>query len=330
MVSVSKKHGLLLCAILLLFFSACGGEKEDLSSAVAAGSGFSQGGMPVSASSRSPEIVPQSDKDPEQSSAVSEPPGAEEIPAQVQIPTSLYQEPAPDTPLLYVTSGKSLTVSATDDPLWYSALMEDGTSGYLYGECLFRVDGDGNISGASLFAESAADAIASLQEQFPEGMYWNHMDREDIAYGEETPYSVTDIPCDNWENGELYCNFYNGKTAELFPSDTLCQCLGFASFLSDQLFGTEAPLHMFYDSSLLRVGDHIRLDEWEHSVTVTSISQEGITVGEVNENYTDCMISWSRQLSWEELDELAWDSTYISRYPFFPDEEGGFSHWEDD
>ena len=59
-------------------------------------------------------------------------------------------------------------------------------------------------------------------------------------------------------------------------------------------------------------------------MTVVEKSEDGVTVAEVNENYEDCLISWTRQISYYELEELAWDSEYISRYPFYPDGEDGF------
>ncbi len=324
-----KKLSFFLWAVLLaLSLAACGEAITDSMSSQTV-SQFSQGGLPANSAANS---AVANAEDPELSAGSSD--GTEsktvktQFTAQVGITTFLYEQPNVDTPLVPVESNQTLTVSPTDDPMWYATVLQDGTEGYLYGECLFRATGDGSVASVSLFASYAAGTFAALQEEFPEGKYWNHMDRDDVPYGAETPYSVTDIPCDNYENGEYYCNFYNGKTAELFPYDTLCQCLGFASFLSDQVFGYDAPLHVFYDTDLLRVGDHIRLDEWEHSLTVVALSDEGVTVGEVNANYSDCQISWSRVLSWYELEELEWDSEYISRYPMRPNGEGGFTQWD--
>jgi len=249
--------------------------------------------------------------------------------AQTLAAVPIYGELAPGEPIAQTEAGQVFVLTETSDPLWYSISLENGAIGYLYGENLFKIDEDGTVSSKSIFLETAAEKLASLKEQLPEGKYWNHMD-QDLPYGEETPFSVTDTPCEHSVYGELYCNFYNGATESFFPYDTLCQCLGFASFLSDQLFGTEAPLHLFYDYSLLRVGDHIRLGEYEHSMTVIEKTDEYITVGEVNEDYEDCLISWSRQLTYYELDELSWDSEYISRYPLYMDEDGSFVPWEDD
>ncbi len=316
---------------LILFLWACKSDEPEVSLSPSAGVSRQQVSSAASKGPSSPPPEPSSSEDSSEGSAVflvSEQPGPALLQVRVEIPTSLYSGPSTADPLLYLEAGMNLGVIETDDPLWYKAVLDNGTSGCVYGECVFRLLDDGTVSSTSLFEETAEKTFDKLKSQFPEGMYWNHM-YEDIAYGEETPYSVTDTPCNHYDYGELYCNFYNGKTEELFPDSTLCQCLGFASLLSDQVFGEDAPLHIFYDLSMLRVGDHIRLSEWEHSLTVTAISDEGITIGEVNQDYEHCMITWSRELSWYELEGLEWDSEYITRYPMYPNEDGGFTPWED-
>lgn len=250
------------------------------------------------------------------------------LPASLRTGASLFAAPFPENAVLYLEAGTIVSLSETTDPLWYSTVVENGASGYLYAENLYRVEEDGGVSSKSLFLETAERKFAELQERLPDGKYWNHM-WQDLPYGAETPFLISDTPCEHSIYGELYCNFYNGKTEELFYSSTLCQCLGFASLLSDQLFGRDAPLHVFYDIDSLRVGDHIRLHEYEHSMTVLEKSEDAITVAEVNENYEDCLISWTRQISYYELEDLAWDSEYISRYPLCPDGEGGFVSWEE-
>lgn len=320
----------LLCAFLLLcFLSACGADPFESSAvssvpgasrkAVLSGSQTIKGSPAASAASADPEA------------------GEADISLQVELPpleaqtpnsVPVYANPAPGEILVWTEAGQTFQLEGTSDPLWYSTVLDSGATGYLYGESLFRVDPDGTVSGASLFLEAAEEKLATLKAQLPEGMYWNHMYDDSISYGEETPWYVTDIPCEHSIYGESYCNFYNGATEEIFPYSTLCECLGFASFLSDQLFGEEAPLHLFYDYSLLRVGDHIRLDEYEHSMTVVEVSEDSITIGEVNQDYEDCLISWSRQLSWYELDDLAWDSEYISRYPLSPAGDGTYVPWD--
>lgn len=244
-----------------------------------------------------------------------------------------------DQPAATVSGGQEVQVAPTGSPFWYALIPDDpaqyaavdetGAVGYLYGENLYRLDEEDRPSASSLFAELLDERLQALQEQYPAGKYWNHMGM-DIPYGDETPGIVTDIPCSHSEYGELYCNFYNGGTRSLFPYDTLCECLGFASLLSDRLFGTDAGFYVHNDPSLLRVGDHIRLREYEHSMTVVRITDAGVEVAEVNEDYEDCLIGWGRIVTWDELYGLLWDSEYISRYPLALDGNGGFTAWPSD
>lgn len=250
------------------------------------------------------------------------------IPVRTAAVIPLYGQPG-GSPIGELAAGQKLEVSPTEDPLWYAvADPNEGLSSFLYGEELYREGGDGKASSRTLFQEYAEEKLAALRQQFPEGMYWNH--EEELPYGQESPLSVTSEPCDHDAYGELYCNFYNGATARLYPDSTICQCLGFASYLSDSLFTQAAPFHVFYEYDRLRVGDHIRLYEYEHSMTVVEKTEDYVTVAEVNQNYLDCRIGWTRQLSRWDLDDLSWDLQYISRYPLCPGENGGFEAWDPD
>lgn len=242
----------------------------------------------------------------------------------------LYDGPEMETVLAELPGGSRASVTPTEDPMWVQAVLEDGSEGWLCTECLFPEDGETrDLSGsqATLFQSYFEEKTAQLQELLPQDRYWNHMGDDSISWGDPSPWSVTDVPCDHDRYGESYCNFYDGATEEIFGG-SMDQCLGFASLLSDQYFGEGAPLHVFYDPELLRVGDHIRLKEYEHSAVVVSISEEGITLGEVNQDYVTCRIDWTRQMSWEQVQRLNWDSRYISRYPLMPDGQGGFVPWE--
>ena len=205
--------------------------------------------------------------------------------------------------------------------LWYAVADENGQQGYVYtGDIQLKKNGE--LQSTNAAEEAVKQKFALLREKLPEGKYWNHMGT-DLPFGEGDPWSVTDEPCEHSIYGELYCNFYDGATLNLFPQyGYLCQCLGFASFLSDQVFGKDAPLHYFYDYDQLRVGDQIRLNEYEHSMVVAEKTDEYVKVAEVNADYEDCLISWSREISRYELDELSWDLEFITRYPVLRDEEG--------
>lgn len=245
------------------------------------------------------------------------------IRAKTAFKTCLYSQPQAGRILEHLEKNWEFDVFPTDDPLWYSIVLDNGDTAYLYGETLLRAEGDAQIS---LTQEYLKEKFADLQKRLPEGKYWNHMFNDQIPYGQDAPDCVTDTPCEHSQYGELYCNFYSGSTSLVF-SGSSNQCLGFASYLSDQAFGRNAPIHLFYDYKLLRTGDHIRFDEYEHSLTVTEITEDHITVAEVNQNYENCLISWSRQISKDELVEYAWDLEFISRYPMLLNEKGDYAAW---
>ena len=223
-----------------------------------------------------------------------------------------------------IPAGQALLLRKTNDPLWAESLSEDGQLlGYVYTKQAAAAG-----TAESLFDQAFREKVAELQGKLPQGMYWNHPDDPSISWGEETPWHVTDIPCSHWANGEIYCNFYNGSTEEVFGG-SMNECLGFASLLSDQVFGVDAPVHVFEDTSLLRAGDHIRLREYEHSMTVLSLDDEGFLIGECNADYEDCLINWTRFMTWGEYENYRWDAYYISRYPFARDEDGDLVPWYD-
>ncbi len=317
-------------ALVLTCFAGCGSDDAGGSSSSPSALSSHVGGAGRASSAVSAaasKAAPSPDK-PEPSPKA---PEATPVPLRAVWRTDggVYSDPSAENELLFLAAGEEVSLEKTDDPMWYTTTQFSGFTGYLYAENLYRLDQDGTVSSKSLWEEYQQQKFEELRTLLPEGKYWNHM-WQDIPYGEETPFLVSDTPCEHSVYGELYCNFYNGATERLFYADTLCQCLGFASLLSDQIFGTDAPLHVFHDSDLLRVGDHIRLHEYEHSMTVLAMDDEFITLAEANQDYEDCLISWTRQISWYELEDLSWDSEYISRYPLCPDGDGGFTAWEDD
>ena len=159
---------------------------------------------------------------------------------------------------------------------------------------------------------------------------------------DEIAMCVTDMPCNHSVNGYENCNVYIGLIDDFFPQygDEM-QCLGYASLISDLLFGYvgfrrlrlvrnakagdpksfsksryDAPITEFYDFDELRIGDHIRMGWYEHSMIVTNIDRDTdiITVTEVNADYENCQISWGRQITRSELLGMEGDLTYYTRY----------------
>ena len=254
-------------------------------------------------------------------------PTPEPLRVSLKADASLYEKADAGNPIATLPAGQTVEVQKTNSMLWYAATGLE-TGGYLYAESLYRVAEDGSISPKNMFEEYAERKFSYLQERLPHGNYWNHMGLSEYSYGQEVTFVTTETPCVHHSYGELYCNFYNGATKQLFSANTLCECLGFASLLSDHVFGTELPLHTFRDEKLLRVGDHIRLNEYEHSMIVKEIHEDYLVVAEVNANYEDCLISWTTQFTWSRLRNLSWDSRFISRYPLRPDGSGGYVPWE--
>lgn len=152
-----------------------------------------------------------------------------------------------------------------------------------------------------------------LKVCFPSGKYWNH--RNMNAPG-DTFLCVSGTPCSHSQNGYVFCNQYQGTMRNLFPDFSGIQCFGYASLLSDLLFGTDAPISEHQDIERIRVGDHIRFLYAEHSVIVTEVGRDEngmlyIFVTECNSDYENCCISWGRRITQDELTNI-WICT---RYP---------------
>ena len=164
------------------------------------------------------------------------------------------------------------------------------------------------------------EKLAVLRERFPDGMYWNHsgLDIGELSH-DEAALVCTDTPCDHSSYGYGSCNIYNGETMYWFGYSYNTQCLGFASLVSDFLFGKDIPINSYTSFDEIRVGDHIRLDLWDHSFIVTEvgINEEGedyIKVLECNRNYEDCLIEWDRVLTRSDMASYGPYVTYLTRY----------------
>ena len=153
------------------------------------------------------------------------------------------------------------------------------------------------------------EQIYALQNKYPDGYYWN-------AHTKSTLYpAVSEIPCSDHESGTYaYCTG---------------QCAGFALLLSNEVFGTAAPIRYGVKKDDIKIGDYVRCLP-HHSVFVIDRVSAGeildysmfsdenivadsdvITVAECNWDCR-CGISWGRQI-W--LDELEIDEGYsFTRY----------------
>ena len=156
--------------------------------------------------------------------------------------------------------------------------------------------------------------LAALQKKFPNGKYWNHRTSAGTA-GKEPWEIVTDTPCYHDGYGTYYCNEYQGVSSIPVVGSTWSrQCLGFASMLSDQIFGKDAPVRTFRDFQKLRPGDQIRLFDDVHSMVVVEKTADHVTVAEVNADYSTCKITWGRKISQQSLESHGGNALYITRY----------------
>lgn len=164
-------------------------------------------------------------------------------------------------------------------------------------------------AGATLFDDYYADytfdeKIEALRILFPDGAYWNSCGTNtDSMTMEEAAMVTTETPCAHSVNGYAYCNTYDGATRSEFPYASNIQCLGFASMVSDFLFGQDAAVSVFYDYDSLKPGDHIRFLYAEHSVIVLEKTDDFIRVLECNGDYENCEICWDREISRSEMEE---------------------------
>lgn len=156
--------------------------------------------------------------------------------------------------------------------------------------------------------------LAALKQKFPDGKYWNHRTSATTA-GKQPWEIVTDTPCYHAGYGTYYCNEYQGASSVPVIGGTWSrQCLGFASMISDQIFGKDAPVRTFREFDKLRPGDQIRLFDDVHSMVVVEKAKDYITVAEVNADYSTCKITWGRKISKKSMESHGGNALYITRY----------------
>lgn len=230
--------------------------------------------------------------------------------------TLLYSTPGDGSIVKTLAQGEQISITASSLALWFQVTTADSTSGYVYSEHLSLMNADNTVSAQNAADEYIAEKVAALRSKFPEGTYWN-----DIGQQTDSPYSVTTTPCEHSIYGEEYCNVYNGVMLDCFHQyGYLCQCLGFASLMSDVIFGEQAPIYFYYSFDDVHVGDHLRLNINEHSMVVVAKEGDALTVAECNANYEDCLISWSREFTRDDFDSYGGDMFVISRYPMWNDD----------
>lgn len=158
-----------------------------------------------------------------------------------------------------------------------------------------------------------SEKLAVFETIFEDGRFWNHTGETDRM---DPTLCVTDTPCAHSTAGTETCNTYKGALLAEFPEFRGVQCFGYASLLSDLLFGADAPVTAHRDFSRLRAGDMIQLPEVMHSMLVTAVDTEAetVTVTEVNADFETCRIAWGRSITRDELYETDSTVTFYTRY----------------
>ncbi len=152
--------------------------------------------------------------------------------------------------------------------------------------------------------------IEEIKKTYPDGMFWNHMGTDEDNYEEGKSY-VTSEPCNHNKNNTKFCNIYRGKSNEAYPYAVAGrQSVGFASLLSDLVFGKEAEAYSFTEYDKVRVGDQARIDDDTRTVFIIGVYKDYIEVAEVNYDGASCQINWGRSIEKSKLG----DAFYISRY----------------
>ena len=149
-------------------------------------------------------------------------------------------------------------------------------------------------------ASDTMSTLVSLVNRFPQGKYWNHVDKSN------DPNNVTSTPCAGHSN----CSWLvNGCDCNSF--DNAIQCMGYAHKISYEITGVMPRnnyiKHTTLKASDLRVGDIIRYRWNGHSICVTGVSGNKIS-------YTDCNYVGRCQIRWGimNLSEIV-GFTYVLR-----------------
>lgn len=145
--------------------------------------------------------------------------------------------------------------------------------------------------------------LKKLKKKYPDGRYWNHVGKN-VKDNQDVTKITTKYPCnhDGSQDGiSSTCNYYHGKDNVIGY-----QCWGYASLLSDKLFGN-AKIKAHHSFSKAKVGDHVRYSG--HSVLIIAKHKDYIEVTECNIGNT-CIIKWGRKISRSALGY----ATYYTRY----------------
>ncbi len=165
-----------------------------------------------------------------------------------------------------------------------------------------------------VFDGFAADGVTmrleKLEKDFPSGYYYNHRvnKKQDTVTSlledrnEGYWSSVTKYPCLDHDGkaqvGTYDCNYFDGGY----------QCHGFASMLFYEIFGVRQTAHgkIEKNTSQIKPGDLVRMDNDTHSAIVVSVKGDSFTVAECNigdsQERNSCKIRWGRECNVSDID----------------------------
>ncbi len=228
-----------------------------------------------------------------------------------------------------LANGTALTVLEKCSNGWYKVRTAAGLTGYCSGDYLRVTLNTASTptpsatptatpkpsSVSSISEAEAYSRLIALQSKYPTGKYWNHVGTG-ISYSNNNMDSViTTQPCNHARDGRANCNTYIGITNYMWAGHNQIsgiQCFGFASMLSDAVFGKDAPISMHTSYDRLKVGDNIRLTTYGHSMIVLSKTSSYITVAECNADFSSCVLSWGRKITRQNLE--SYNHIYMTRY----------------
>lgn len=155
--------------------------------------------------------------------------------------------------------------------------------------------------------EAIKNKLNQLRSKFPHGKYWNSNGLDPDV---DSSDKVTNNPCkhrgpvEGWSyfgsEGD-HCKGYTGVTA------SGSQCYGFASKISDEIFGEDPVVNVHDDFDKAKIGDNIRVNG--HSMIIIEKSKDYVKVVECNYGDT-CIIKWDRKVYRKSLN----GAEYTTRY----------------
>ena len=312
---------LLIPLLVLLLLSGCGGSPDPDPPAVSSdGSGavVSAAASSETADASASGSVP--DEEPPEPVRVPAAPPVEFKTANTYSEANVRSGPGTEYPVVgKVKAGAYMYVLSDPENDWTAIRRSDGIRGYIDSSLLnvrtTLIQPPPPEIAEPISEEEAYDRLMYEQENFfPDGSYWND-GGEGIPFDSATnnlDLAVSQRAC-NHGAGRYDCNKHFGIASVPVELTHSGQCLGFASLLSDRVFGASAPIVVHTDWDRLKVGDAIRLTTYRHSMIVLTKSEDAITIAECNADFNTCRISWGRTITREELESR--DRIYITRYP---------------